>query len=181
MNQTVTAERAGKIMLAFARLTGLEPEGIHPHRYLWTDAFAVCNFIELYRQTGDNAYREMALSLVGQVHHTLGRYREDDFRTGWISGLPGPEGELHPTSGGLRIGKPHKERGPAEPYDERREWDQDGQYYHYLTKWMHALHQVSRLTGEVKYLTWAIELAQTAHAGFTYVPDPAEESGCSGR
>jgi hypothetical protein len=37
---------------------------------------------------------------------------------------------------------------------------------------MHALNQVSRVTGDVKYLTWAIELAQTAHAGFTYIPRP---------
>ena len=170
MNQTETAEHVGKIMLAFARLTGLEPAGIHPQRYLWTDAFAVCNYLELFRQTGDTTWREMALRLIDQVHHMLGRYRGDDPRTGWISGLPEQEGELHPTLGGLRIGKSYRERGPAEPYNERREWDRDGQYYHYLTKWMHALHQVSKVNNEVKYLTWAIELAQTVHAGFTYVP-----------
>ena len=27
------------------------------------------------------------------------------------------------------------------------EWDRDGQYYHYLTRWMHALNRVSRVTG----------------------------------
>ena len=170
MNQTDTAERVAEIMLVFARLTGLEPAGAHPRRYLWTDAFAICNYLELFRQTGDKTYRELAVRLVDQVHHTLGRHREDDTRAGWISGLPEQEGELHPTLGGLRIGKQHKERGQNEPYNERREWDQDGQYYHYLTKWMHALNQVSRVTGDVKYLTWAIELAQTAHAGFTYLP-----------
>ena len=172
MNQTETAERVAEIMLVFARLTGLEPAGAHPRRYLWTDAFAVCNYLELFRQTGDKTYRELAVRLVDQVHHTLGRHREDDTRAGWISSLPEGEGELHPTLGGLRIGKQHKERGQDEPYNERREWDQDGQYYHYLTKWMHALNQVSRVTGDVKYLTWAIELAQTAHAGFTYIPRP---------
>ena len=62
-----------------------------------------------------------------------------------------------------------------EPYNEQREWDQDGQYYHYLTKWMHALSQVSRVTGNPVYLSWAIELAQTAHAKFTY------HSSASGR
>ncbi len=170
MDQTGMPERIGKIMLDFAQLTGLEPVDAHPRRYLWTDSFAVCNFFELFRQTGDTTYRELALRLIGQVHHTLGRFRDDDPRTGWISGLPEQEGELHPTLGGLRIGKPDKERAPAEPYDERREWEADGQYYHYLTKWMHALHQACKVTGEVKYLTWAIELAQTVHAGFTYVP-----------
>jgi len=168
MNPAEATERAADIMLVFARLTGLEPAGPHPQRYLWTDAFAVCNYLELFRQTGNIRYRDLALRLVDQVHHTLGCHREDDTRSGWISGLPESEGELHPTLGGLRIGKPHKERAPDEPYNERREWDQDGQYYHYLTKWMHALNQVSRTTGDVKYLTWAIELAQTVHAGFTY-------------
>src|SRR5512135_1713877 len=128
MNQTGMPERVGKIMLDFAQLTGLEPVDAHPRRYLWTDSFAVCNFLELFRQTGNTAYRELALRLIGQVHHTLGRFRDDDPRTGWISGLPEQEGELHPTLGGLRIGKPDKERGPTEPYDERREWEADGQY-----------------------------------------------------
>ena len=172
MNQTETADRVAEIMLVFARLTGLEPAGALPQRYLWTDAFAVCNYLELFRRTEDKTYQELALRLVDQVHHTLGRHRNDDPRTGWISGLPEREGELHPTLGGLRIGKQHKERGPDEPYNERREWDQDGQYYHYLTKWMHALNLVSQVTKDVKYLTWAIELAQTVHAGFTYLPRP---------
>ena len=172
MNQAETTERVTGIMIAFARLTGLAPAGSHPQRYLWTDAFAVCNYLELFHQTGDKTCLDLALNLVDQVHHTLGRHRDDDSRSGWISGLPDKEGEFHPTLGGLRIGKPCRERGPDEPYNERREWDQDGQYYHYLTKWMHALHQVSRVTGDVKYLTWALELAQTVHAGFTYIPVP---------
>jgi hypothetical protein len=174
MNQNETTEHVRAIMRSFARLTGLEPVSALPKRYLWTDAFAVCNYLELYRLTGDTAFTEMATRLVDQVHHTLGRYREDDPRTGWISGLSEREGEQHPTLGGLRIGKTYRERGPAEVYNERREWDMDGQYYHYLTKWMHALHQVSKVTREVKYLTWAIELAQTVHAGFTHSPRSGE-------
>jgi len=63
-----------------------------------------------------------------------------------------------------------KERRPEEPFDERLEWDRDGQYYHYLTQWMHALHCVSKVTGDPTFHRWAIELAQTAHARFTYVP-----------
>lgn len=102
------------------------------------------------------------------MHHILGRHRSADPRSGWISGLAEAEGELHPTRGGLRIGKKLNERGPGEPSDERLEWDQDGQYYHYLTKWMHALNRVSRVTGAPVYAGWAVELAQTAHAAFTY-------------
>jgi hypothetical protein len=154
----------------FAGSTGLEPLSPHPQRYLWTDAFAVCNYLQIYRLTGDSAYRELALRLVDQVHHTLGRHREDDPREGWISGLPDEEGGLHPTAGGLRIGKPLPERRPDEPPDDRREWEQDGQYYHYLTKWMHALNRMGRTTGDPTYLRWAMELARTAHAAFTSVP-----------
>jgi hypothetical protein len=158
------------MMTEFADLTGLSSAGEIPRRYLWTDAFAVCNFLELYRQTKGEQARELALRLVDQVHNILGRHRKDDSRTGWISGLDEEEGRLHPTKGGLRIGKELNERHPDDPVDERLEWDRDGQYFHYLTKWMHALHQASRVTGKVTYNRWAIELAKTAHARFTYRP-----------
>lgn len=155
-------------MLDFARRTGLDPAGARPRRYLWTDSFAVCNFFGLFRRDDDPHFLKLGLALVDQVHRTLGRHRADGSRRGWISGLGEVEGERHPTRGGLRIGKPMNERRPGEPTDERLEWEQDGQYYHYLTKWMHALNMVSRATGDPVYLGWAIELAQTAHAAFTF-------------
>ena len=161
-----------EIMTEFADLTGLLPAREPPRRYLWTDAFAVCNFLELYHRTSDETYKNIALLLVDQVHNILGRHREDDPRGGWISGLGEREGKMHPTKGGLRIGKKMNERGPTDPFDERLEWDRDGQYYHYLTKWMHALNRVSRVTGDTVYNTWAVELAKTAHASFTYIPFP---------
>lgn len=164
-----TMKTVTEIMMEFAARTGLSPAREASQRYLWTDAFAVCNFLELWAQTGDEQYRDLALSLVDQVHRILGRHRQDDSRTGWISGLGEEEGKRHPTLGGLRIGKAMKERKPGEPYDERLEWDRDGQYYHYLTKWMHALDQVSRTTDDPRYSEWAIELAKAAHAHFTYV------------
>jgi hypothetical protein len=170
MEPTLSRSMAREIMLAFADLTGLLSVGKTPWRYLWTDAFAVCNFLELYRQTRDEKYRDLALRLVDQVHNLLGRHREDDPRSGWISGLDEEEGRRHPTKGGLRIGKKMNERKPAEPVEEDLEWDRDGQYYHYLTKWMHGLNCVSRVTGDLTYNRWAMELAKTAHAGFTYVP-----------
>lgn len=168
MSQNKTLAFAQEIMLDFTRLTGLEPASDHPKRYLWTDAFAVCNYLELFRQTKDKKYLDLALRLVDQVHHTLGRHRDDDPRHGWISGLGEQEGETHPTAGGLRIGKKLNERNVGEPCDERLEWDQDGQYYHYLTKWMHALNRVSKITGDPAYIRWAIELAKAANARFTY-------------
>lgn len=158
------------IMLEFAASTGLSDKSRKPRRYLWTDAFAVCNFIGLYRQTGEQEFMQLAIGLVEQVHSVLGRHREDSAQTGWISGLDDEQASLHPTLGGLRIGKRLDERKPGEAFVETREWDQDGQYFHYLTKWMHALYCLSRETGEATYLQWAVELAKAAHRAFTYVP-----------
>lgn len=163
-----TAE-ATALMLGFAQRTGLDSNRPR-RRYLWTDAFAVCNFLGLARATGEQRYTELALRLVDQVHHTLGRHRDDDPRRGWISGSSEVEGETHPTRGGLRIGKRLPERGANAPFDERLEWERDGQYFHYLTKWMHALDQVSRSTGDPRFNAWARELAQGAHDAFTYAP-----------
>ena len=165
-----TAE-ASALMLSFARRTGLDSDR-PPRRYLWTDAFAVCNFLGLARESGEQRYTELALRLGDQVHQVLGRHRDDDPRSGWISGLSAREGEAHPTRGGLRIGKRLPERGADEPFDERLEWERDGQYFHYLSKWMHALDQVSRSTGDPRFNVWGRELAATAHDAFTYLPAP---------
>jgi len=162
-------EKAASLMTGFAERTGLGSDRLE-QRYLWTDAFAVCNFLELARATGEKRYAALALQLVDQVHHVLGRYRADDPRTGWISGLGEQEGESHPTRGGLRIGKKLPERRPGEPFDERLEWDRDGQYFHYLTKWMHALDQVSRSTRDPRFNFWARELAEVSHASFSHGP-----------
>jgi hypothetical protein len=159
--------QAIELMARFADRTGLAPAG-PPRRYLWTDAFAVCNYLGLREATGDVTYLELALRLVGEVHRVLGRHRPDDARTGWISGLAEADGEAHPTHGGLRIGKPLPERGVREAFDEQLEWDRDGQYFHYLTKWMHALDAVGRRTGRAPFDGWAAELAAAAHRGFTY-------------
>jgi hypothetical protein len=155
------------LMTRFADRTGITSDRPQ-RRYLWTDAFAVCNFLGLARASGDERHVQLARRVVDRVHHVLGRHRDDDPRTGWISGASEPDGEAHPTRGGLRIGKPLPERGPAEPSDERREWDRDGQYFHYLTKWMHALDQVTRATQEPVFNLWARELAASAYDAFTY-------------
>jgi len=169
MKQQANISIVKGIMTEFSDSTGLSTAEKSPRRYLWTDAFAVCNFLELYQQTGDESWQNLALRLVDQVHYILGRHREDDPRTGWISGHTEEEGRKHPTIGGLRIGKQMNERKPDDPYDDHLEWDRDGQYYHYLTKWMHALNRVSRSTGNSIFNLWAIELAKAAHAGFVHV------------
>lgn len=167
----MTTSLAQTLMDQFAVATGLVGEN-PPRRYLWTDAFAVCNFLGLARTTGNDHYLRLAKQLVDQVHHILGRHRADDPRSGWISGLPELKGEEHPTRGGLRIGKALPERAEDDSYDPDWEWERDGQYYHYLTKWMHALYRIGRYTEDERYGKWAIELATAAHKAFTYQLTP---------
>jgi hypothetical protein len=143
--------QAADLMESFAARTGLTGPA-PPRRYLWTDAFAVCNFIALRRTTGDARYADLVSQLVAQVHDVLAPRRD-------------PE---HPTIAGLRIGKPFPERAIGEPYDANLEWDRDGQYFHYLTKWMLALDQLARDLRQPKLIVWACELAQTAQRAFTY-------------
>src|SRR2546423_9972407 len=53
-NETATAAR---LVAEFGGRTGLTPAAPHPRRYLWTDAFAVLNFLELHARTGDESNR----------------------------------------------------------------------------------------------------------------------------
>lgn len=143
--------QAAAMLDDFAVRTGLT-DAVQPRRYLWTDAFAVLTWIGLHEVTPDKRYLDLASRLVTQVHEVLGVCRDAE----------------HPTSRGLRIGKRVSERAPNEPYDPQREWDRDGQYFHYLTKWMRALQRMGEVTGDRRYRLWAIELAQTAHRAFVH-------------
>lgn len=159
-------QHAEKLLEAFADRTGLDGHGDPARRYLWTDAFAVRVLLTLHRRTGRPGHLEQALELVDLVHHVLGRHRRDDPRQGWISGLSEAQGDRHPTVGGLRIGKPLRERAIDEPFDERLEWERDGQYFHYLTQWMHALDRLAAETRNPRWILAAIELARAACRGF---------------
>jgi hypothetical protein len=53
MDRTAATGPVRKLMEDFAKNTGLDPPGSRQQRYLWTDAFAVCNYLGLFRQTGD--------------------------------------------------------------------------------------------------------------------------------
>lgn len=167
----MSIELAQTLMDEFAVATGITGANL-PRRYLWTDAFAVCNYLGFYHQTGYARDLQLVEDLIYQVHHILGRHRSDHPHQGWISGLSETEGELHPTRGGLRIGKKQKERSRSEPWDPQREWDRDGQYFHYLTKWMHALNRAHQETGNFQYQDWSAELAVAAHHAFTYETSP---------
>lgn len=117
-------------------------------RYLWSDAHGVLAYLSLARETGLPHFIERADAVIDDVHNTLGRDRR--------GGLLAPAGPL--LSNGLRIGKGmYSERWcgvvthhpyffvllPLSIADESGA-DCDGQYFHYLTKWMLALRQAVR-------------------------------------
>jgi hypothetical protein len=101
--------------------------------------------------TKEKIYLSRASNLIDEVHRVLGYTR---------SGLDRLDGatQLSPLLGGLRIGKNEPEDHP----------DGDGQYFHYLTKWMFALNRMSVATGDVKYNSWAVELAKSVHSRFVF-------------
>ena len=125
----------------------------HHGRYLWTDAFAIMNFITLSREASSPHYLTLATRLVQTVHHTLGRTRDLSSR------LPGAT-DAEPLKGGLRIGK-EDEAGA----------DGDGQYHHYLMMWMFALNRLSIASGDRASNDRAIELARAIHPAFVYDRD----------
>ncbi|MFW5870427.1 MAG: hypothetical protein ACOCVL_02055, partial [Candidatus Sumerlaeota bacterium] len=49
--------------------------------------------------------------------------------------------------------------------------DREGQYFHYLTKWMLALDIAGRRTGQERYSRWACELCEKAADAFVYKQD----------
>jgi hypothetical protein len=120
----------------------------HRGRYLWTDGFAVVNFITLYTECSDTKYLDLAKRLIHTVHEILGRTRDGTAR------LPGATDEF-PLKGGLRIGKHHATGSDA-----------DGQYHHYLTIWMFALNRMSIAAKDKWYNDQAISLAKAIHPHF---------------
>lgn len=174
-------EAACKLMDAFAARTGLYPKSTTAasttsnNRYLWTDAFAVCNFagLSLYNKR----YKDLAHELVTSVHDTLGCFLHDDDNLSRRGKRL--SNSKSPTAGGLRIGKELPERTLNQPYNSRKEWDRDGQYFHYLTKWMFALDQMSRYTEDDTFQAWATDLAKVAADKFVYYT--TQQSGLTPR
>lgn len=150
---------AKELLEDFSQRTGLEGKNQEqPIRYLWTDAFAVQSFFGLAKALKEEAFKDKALQLIEQVHQTLGRFAPADSRTGWISGMPQEEGKNHPCIGGLRIGKKELERSEDEAFNERLEWERDGQYFHYLTRWGTSLLSAFQETQQPQFGQWVAEL-----------------------
>jgi hypothetical protein len=156
----MTTHSAERLMHRFARETGLTG-GAPPRRYLWTDAYALCTLVGLDDAFPGRKYGAWARALIGQVHDVLGSHHPDDGRTGPLAP------STTPLAGGLRIGKPLPERTTGEPEDPATEWNRDGQYFHYLTRWIHALCRASAHFSDRSLLARARELGAAATAFFT--------------
>ena len=120
-------EKISEVEEVERKLKWMSEEHIFPNglRYLWTDSFGVCNYISLYKKTGEEGYIKEAESLIEKVYKVLGRPK------------------------GLRIGE---------------EADRDGQYFHYLTKWMFALNEIGKIKPE--YHEKSISLIKDIHPKF---------------
>lgn len=158
-------QQAKFLMNNFLLSTGVK--GDRPSkRYLWTDALALENLIQLELKTGNQTFTKYALELIDMVHNQLGRFDNKDKRKGWISNLSNGEAKIRPTAGGLRIGKPKLERAIGESFSSIDEWDRDGQYFHYLTRWIEALLLVGSVTNDGKYQFWAADLCHVTMKAF---------------
>lgn len=152
-------QEAKQLMDDFAIRTGLDgAKGDPTLRYLWTDAFAVLAFFGMARILKEDSYSQMALRLIDLVHEHLGKFHPRDKRKGPISGLSEKEAKLDPTAAGLRIGKKLPERQKDQSYNSQLEWERDGQYFHYLSRWMIVLLQAYKETKDEKYIFYAKRL-----------------------
>ena len=76
-------------------------------RNLWTDAFAVCNFLGLHRATGEALHLARARALVDVVHEGLGRHRLDAHSTAGSAASPSTK------AAGTRRAPPCASAGPS--------------------------------------------------------------------
>lgn len=162
MGGNLKTQRARLLLDNYMERTGISGNGDASVRYLWTDAFAVQGLFGLHHIFKKEDYGQLALHLIDLVHEHLGNFHPDDSRKGRISGLSEEEAILHPTIAGLRIGKKLPERREDESYNTHLEWERDGQYFHYLTRWIHALLLAHKETCSEKYSIWALELMLAA-------------------
>mmetsp|Transcript_19040 Transcript_19040/g.38480 ORF Transcript_19040/g.38480 Transcript_19040/m.38480 type:complete len:416 (-) Transcript_19040:146-1393(-) len=109
-------------------------------RYLWTDAFGVLSYISIAKRYEKNnklhdaqKYTQAANTLIDVVHECLGKPRSSSRLDAMSPSTVSPTGYI-----GLRIGK----------VDTRQVTDYgmhyDGQYWHYIDKWLLALSRCGR-------------------------------------
>jgi len=120
---------------------GLCADGLQ-RRYLWTDAFGVLSYVsiaERYETEGKmleaDKYRRAADTLVKVVHECLGTPRSNKPEDSMTKDEASPTGYV-----GLRIGKVHSRK--VTDYG----MTYDGQYWHYVDKWLLALARSGHVT-----------------------------------
>ena len=154
MNSAAAADRAAAILRGYAGRTGLAPASGTPTRYLWTTRSRSARTSGSTRRPANPPVapaRSRWSSRSTPSSGAAGARR----RTGWIGNLPS-EGAIHrrPQVSGSADRSPNA--GPSNR-STTGSMDRDGQYYHYLTKWTHALCRASRVTGDPVYGVWAAE------------------------
>jgi hypothetical protein len=119
---------------------GLCADG-YQRRYLWTDAFGVMAYwsiAEQYEQAGNGpaaaTYRSACEKLIDTVHHCLGTPRSNKPQDAMRPDPQSPTGYV-----GLRIGKVQSRK--TTDYG----MSYDGQYWHYIDKWLFALARAGRI------------------------------------
>src|SRR3569833_1599613 len=74
-------QAAPSLMMSFAEHTGLTTDR-RPRHYLWTDAFAVCNFLGMERAIGERQYRDLAVRGRRRAPsvNSIGTIKNNEFR-----------------------------------------------------------------------------------------------------
>lgn len=128
-------------------------------RYLWTDAFAVLNYVSLAQRSqtedGKQLYLKAAHTLADCVHETLGCPRSEKYPMERDSSGLSPSGFV-----GLRIGK--VEARAKTDFGMRL----DGMYWHYVDKWLFALLRLGQISGSSERLRQAAGWAKVLFPRF---------------
>eukprot|EP00923_Selenidium_pygospionis_P013090 GHVN01022611.1.p1 GENE.GHVN01022611.1~~GHVN01022611.1.p1 ORF type:complete len:463 (+),score=79.89 GHVN01022611.1:151-1389(+) len=165
-------ELSVQVMMIFAHTTGLIPpdENKQRVRYLWTDAWAVINCVGLSRMArhyGENKSSDKMLRLgastIAKTQQVLGSHRRAQFP----NDSDNRSGPL--TNGGMRIGKAYSEDLKVDPHDDPFSYDRDGQYFHYLTKWLNALCLFADETNDASLAELAVRTANQILPSFHHV------------
>jgi hypothetical protein len=127
-----------------AQEAGLCADGTQ-RRYLWTDAFGVLAYLSLAEHSQSTEiesaqFRQAAHTLIDTVHKCLGKPRSNQAVDRMTPDTTTPTGYV-----GLRIGK--TETRPTTDYYGMH---YDGQYWHYIDKWLFALCRAGRMKDGIR-------------------------------
>lgn len=165
------AQREKSFPLPLPEVTAGPSQYSSQRRYLWTDSFGLANFVTMAyraRQAG-NAQDESdcvwaATRLVEAVHQTLGRPRAESFpmrvskrgSTKFVGLRIGKTRARHETDGGMTY---------------------DGQYWHYIDKWMFAVSRLAVLANNTQLMREALAMMKETLSCFLQVDSKGQAVG----